>query len=208
MGLVATYVILSMVMVGRVGHLLDELLARYTPANAHLTRIDAVSIERALALRRMVIAKMQDPYRRDWISSPEAALRCQGRRSQSGEAPQHHAETHQRDHKRHQYSVGQCSILGRIDSRIDSLTRGIRRHLKAGVRRSCFRSLTLERAQLRSGALAQTDALRDELDEKIAAIRNEMYQRELKVPSQRSGPEAQTQGRLDLGDRDAPCSGH
>ena len=36
--MVATSV-LSMVMVGRVAHLLDELTARYIPANAHLTRI-------------------------------------------------------------------------------------------------------------------------------------------------------------------------
>src|ERR1700676_4499521 len=53
--------VLSMVMVGRVGHLLDELTARYIPANAHLTRANILSLERALALRRMVIAKMQEP---------------------------------------------------------------------------------------------------------------------------------------------------
>src|ERR1700688_92418 len=58
--MVATSV-LSMVMVGRVGHLLDELTARYIPANAHLTRVNILSLERALALRRMVIAKMQEP---------------------------------------------------------------------------------------------------------------------------------------------------
>ena len=58
--MVATSV-LSMVMVGRVGHLLDELTARYIPANAHLTRINVLSLERALALRRMVIAKMEEP---------------------------------------------------------------------------------------------------------------------------------------------------
>lgn len=58
--MVATSV-LSMVMVGRVSHLLDELTARYIPANAHLTRINLLSLERALALRRMVIAKMQEP---------------------------------------------------------------------------------------------------------------------------------------------------
>jgi hypothetical protein len=58
--MVATSV-LSMVMVGRVGHLLDELTARYIPANGHLTRINILSLERALALRRMVIAKMEEP---------------------------------------------------------------------------------------------------------------------------------------------------
>ena len=58
--MVATSV-LSMVMVGQVVHLLDELTARYIPANAHLTRITVLSLERGLALRRMVIAKMQEP---------------------------------------------------------------------------------------------------------------------------------------------------
>ncbi len=53
--------VLSMVMVGRVGNLLDELTARYNPVNENLMRIDILSLERALALRRMVIAKMQDP---------------------------------------------------------------------------------------------------------------------------------------------------
>jgi adenylate cyclase len=53
--------VLSMVMVSQVGRLLDELTTRYTPVNTHLTRINILSFERALALRRMVIAKMQDP---------------------------------------------------------------------------------------------------------------------------------------------------
>ena len=50
-----------MIMVGRVGHLLDELTARYIPTDAHLARINILSLERALELRRMVIAKMQEP---------------------------------------------------------------------------------------------------------------------------------------------------
>jgi len=53
--------VLSIVMVGRVGYLLDELAARYSPANAHLTRANILSLERAFALRRMVIAKMEEP---------------------------------------------------------------------------------------------------------------------------------------------------
>ncbi len=53
--------ILSMVMTGRVGVLLDELTNRYIPAYGHLARANIRSLERALALRRMVIAKMQTP---------------------------------------------------------------------------------------------------------------------------------------------------
>jgi hypothetical protein len=60
MGLVILMVatsILSMVMAGRVGHLLDELSHKYVQAYGHLAR----ALERSLALRRMVIAKMQNP---------------------------------------------------------------------------------------------------------------------------------------------------
>ena len=53
--------ILSMVMAGKVGHLLDELSNKYIPAYGHLARANIRSLERSLALRRMVIAKMQNP---------------------------------------------------------------------------------------------------------------------------------------------------
>src|SRR5215469_13537507 len=52
---------LSIVMAGTVGHLLDELTNKYIPAYGHLARADIRSLERGLALRRMVIAKMQNP---------------------------------------------------------------------------------------------------------------------------------------------------
>ena len=54
---------LSMMMASRVGHLLDELSNKYIPAYGHLARANIRSLERSLALRRMVIAKMQTPMR-------------------------------------------------------------------------------------------------------------------------------------------------
>src|SRR5215813_13223805 len=53
--------ILSMVMAARVGHLLDELTDRYVPAYGDLARTNIRSLERALALRQMIIAKIQNP---------------------------------------------------------------------------------------------------------------------------------------------------
>src|SRR3974377_131879 len=64
MGLVILMVaasVLSMVMASKVGHLLDELSNKYIPAYGHLARANIRSLERSLALRRMVIAKMQNP---------------------------------------------------------------------------------------------------------------------------------------------------
>ena len=53
--------VLSMVMSARVGHLLDELTNRYVPAYGDLARANVRSLERWLALRQMIIAKMQTP---------------------------------------------------------------------------------------------------------------------------------------------------
>ena len=53
--------ILSTLMANRVGHLLDELTDKYVPAYGDLARTNVRSLERALALRQMVIAKMQTP---------------------------------------------------------------------------------------------------------------------------------------------------
>ncbi len=52
---------LSIVLANRVGHLLDELSNRYIPAYAHLARVNIRSMEHSLALRRMMMAKMQTP---------------------------------------------------------------------------------------------------------------------------------------------------
>ena len=53
--------ILSMVMSSQVGVLLDELTDRYIPAYGHLARANIRSLERSVALRRMVMMKMQAP---------------------------------------------------------------------------------------------------------------------------------------------------
>src|ERR1700753_1908996 len=53
--------LLSMVMSARVGHLLDELTNRYVPAYGDLARANVSSLERALALRQMVLAKIENP---------------------------------------------------------------------------------------------------------------------------------------------------
>ena len=53
--------LLSMVMAGQVGHLLDELTNRYIPAYGHLARVNIRALERSLAMRRMMMAKMQPP---------------------------------------------------------------------------------------------------------------------------------------------------
>src|ERR1700746_3212247 len=63
MGLVILMVarsVLSMVMASKVGHLLDELTNKYIPAYGHLARVNIRSLERSLALRRMMGARMME----------------------------------------------------------------------------------------------------------------------------------------------------
>ena len=51
----------SMVMAARIAHELDELSGKYFQAYSHLARMNIRSYDRALELRRMIIAKMQNP---------------------------------------------------------------------------------------------------------------------------------------------------
>ena len=167
--MVATSV-LSMVMVGRVGHLLDELTARYIPVNAHLTRINILSLERAIALRRMVIAKMQEPpdeigYKArkqlydvkdvEVDSEAQAARKLINAIIEDTSTPSDNA------------------ALARIDSRIDGLMSESRRHLKQESGELLAELDARDFAAVRRG-LARVDSLRDELDEKIDAVRIEM----------------------------------
>jgi adenylate cyclase len=162
--------LLSMVMVGRVGHLLDELTERYIPANASLTRINILSLERALALRRMVIAKMQEPpdesgfkARKDWYEAKSAEV--------EREAQEAHRLINAIIDDRSTPSDN--AALARIDSRIDSLMTDARRYLKE-TSAELISQLEARDFEAARHSLARADALRDELDEKIEVLRAEM----------------------------------
>jgi len=167
--MVATSV-LSMVMVGRVGHLLDELTARYIPANAHLTRANILSLERALALRRMVIAKMQEPpdetgykFQKQLYDAKDAEVDSEAQAARKlinaiiddTSTPSDNA------------------ALARIDSRIDSLMSESRQHLEQESEDLLSELDAREFSAVRR-SLARVDSLRDQLSEKIDAVRTEM----------------------------------
>ena len=167
--MVATSV-LSMVMVGRVGHLLDELTARYIPANAHLTRANILSLERALALRRMVIAKMQEPpdetgykFQKQLYDAKDAEVDSEAQAARKlinaiiddTSTPSDNA------------------ALARIDSRIDSLMSESRQHLEQESE-DLLSELDAREFSAMRRSLARVDSLRDQLSEKIDAVRIEM----------------------------------
>jgi class 3 adenylate cyclase len=162
--------ILSMVMVGRVGHLLDELTTRYTPANAHLTRIDILSLERALALRRMVIAKMQEP-------PDEIGYKA---RKQQYDAKDAEVDSNAQAARKLINAIiedtstpSDNATLARIESRIDGLMGDARRYLRQESG-ELFSELEARDFAAVRRRLARADTLRDELDEKVDAVRTEL----------------------------------
>jgi class 3 adenylate cyclase len=162
--------ILSMVMVGRVGHLLDEVTERYVPANAHLTRINILSLERALALRRMVIAKMQEPpdeaaylARKELYDAKDAEV------DREAEAARRLINAIIEDKS----TPSDDAALARIDSRIESLMGEARRYLNQDTL-ALLSELDARDFAATRRSLARVDALRDELNGKVDAVRTEM----------------------------------
>jgi class 3 adenylate cyclase len=167
--MVATSV-LSMVMVGRVGHLLDELTARYIPANVHLTRANILSLERALALRRMVIAKMQEPpdetgykFQKQLYDAKDAEVDSEAQAARKLINAIIDDTSTSSDN----------AALARIDSRIDSLMSESRQHLEQESEDLLSELDAREFSAVRR-SLARVDSLRDQLSEKIDAVRTEM----------------------------------
>jgi adenylate cyclase len=164
--------ILSMVMVGRVVNLLDEMTARYVPANAHLTRINILSLERALALRRMVIAKMQVPPDEIGYAARKQLYEAKGIEI-DGEV--------QAARKLINAIIADTSTpsdnaaLARLESRIDSLMSDGRRLLRqeTGELLSLLENRDFAAARR---SLVRVDSLRDELDQKINTLREEMIE--------------------------------
>ena len=162
--------ILSMVMAARVGHLLSELTSRYVPAYGELARSNIRSLERALALRQMIIAKMQTPP--DEASYAEHLKTFQAL----------DAEVEQQAQMARENIAGiiadtstpsDNAALGRLDDRIDTAMHDLRHRL------SEQNALILQ--QLNAGkfdearhTLAQADALRDEFDRRLDTIRADM----------------------------------
>ena len=162
--------ILSMVMSARVGHLLNELTNRYVPAYGDLARTNVKSLERALALRQMIIAKMQTPpdeasyaaHLKNFQSlESEIEKEAQAARAQI-DAIIADPSTPSNDYE-----------LGRLDDRIDVAVNDLHRRLDEQDQ------LLLKQLDARDfdGAkrtLAQADTLREEFGRKIDAIRADM----------------------------------
>lgn len=162
--------VLSIVMSQRVSRLLDELTDRYIPAYNHLANADVMSLKRALALRRMVIAKMQVPpdeegYRERLQIFNELDARV-GRETERARAM---INAIMADPTTPSDNVA----LARIDARIESATTELRRELSAEDT-ELVKDLDAGRLEAARRQLPRIDLLRDQFIEKIDSIRTEM----------------------------------
>jgi adenylate cyclase len=172
-GLVVLMVItstLSMLMASRVGHLLDELTSKYVPAYGDLARANVRSLERALALRQMVIAKMEMP--------PDDATFAERLRSFQTKDAEVEQEA-QAARKLIASIIEDTSTpsdnvaLAHIDGRIEAAVTDVRRFLNDENNRLLSQLEARDFAEVQR-SLKRVDALRDEFSQKIDQIRADM----------------------------------
>ena len=173
MGLVVLMVatsVLSMVMASKVGHLLDELSNKYILAYGHLARANIRSLERSLALRRMVIMKMQNP--------PDEAGYAE--RLHIYQQTQHEVEQEAEEARKLIASIiddvstpSDNVALTRIDTNIDNAVNELDRHLSEENAQLLSQLESRDFAEARH-TLARADQARDEFNQKLDQIRADM----------------------------------
>jgi class 3 adenylate cyclase len=159
--------ILSTLMANRVGHLLDELTNKYVPAYGDLTRTNVRSLERALALRQMVIAKMQTPP-----DDAAFAQRMQIYRTKDAEVTQE-AEAARKlivsiieDTSTPSDNVA----LAHVDGQIEAAVTEVRRFLNEENSRLISQLEAHDFPEVQR-SLQRSDAFRDEFNQRIDQIR-------------------------------------
>lgn len=162
--------VLSMVMASTVRHLLDELNAKYVPAYGDLARAHVRSLERSLALRQMIIAKMQAP--------PDEATYAERLRVFDEKGPQLEQEA-EAARKLINSIIEDVSTpsdnaaLGRLDDRIETAITEYRRHLNVENAQLMTQLKAEDFAEVRR-TLVRVDELGDEFNQKIDQIRGDM----------------------------------
>jgi len=162
--------ILSMVMAARVGHLLDELTNRYVAAYGDLARVNVRSLERSLEVRRMVIARMENPPDEASYAAhlktfetlgPEVEREAKAAREQIAAIIEDTS------------TPSDNAALGRLDDRIDTAVNDLRTRLNE-QNAVVLQQLDVRNFDEAKKTLSRADALREEFNRKIDVIRADM----------------------------------
>ena len=162
--------ILSMVWVIEVGRSLQELTDSYIPAYGSLARTNIRSLERALALRRMVIEKLQSPSSGDKSAAIRNVIDA---KSVEVEREARTARALINGLIEKGETLGDETALAQLDSRIDTAMADTRRELNAEIER-LLAALDGGDAKATADSLERVDALRDDLNQKLDAVRADM----------------------------------
>src|SRR5580692_9998900 len=161
---------LSMIMAARVGHLLDELTNRYVPAYGDLARANVRSLERALAVRQMIIAKMENPPdQASYAAHLKILQSVNAEIDREAQAAREQIAAIINDTS----TPSDNAALGRLDDRIDTAVNDLRERLNERDA-TLLKQLDAGNFDEAKSTLAAADALREEFDRKIAGIRADM----------------------------------
>lgn len=162
--------LLSMVMAGQVGHLLDELTNRYIPAYGHLARVNIRALERSLAMRRMMMAKMQASGEEVGYDSARKTFdEIEPLIKREADAARVLIDAIIADPS----TPSDNAALGRLDDRIDNAVNDLLMRLNAENKALLGQLDAQDFAAARQTTL-RADALRDEFNSRIEGIRADM----------------------------------
>lgn len=168
--LMAITSVLSTVMTRRVAHQLDELSTKYVEAYGHLARMNIRSLEQALAVRRMVIAKTQVPPDEATFADQQNIYQSKGQEIDSeAQAARALINAIIEDTS----TDSDNARLGRLDDRIENVVSDLRRHLSE-ENKKLFPLLAAGNSAEVRASLSRADTLRDEFNQKVEDIRKDM----------------------------------
>jgi class 3 adenylate cyclase len=162
--------IISTTLVAQGERHIDGVVNAYIPAYANLARANTRSLERALALRIMVIQKLRPESGNGAFDAAVATYESKGKEVEAETAA---ARALIKEQISKAASPGEAAELARLDSRIEAAIGDTRRRLSDEQER-LIRALDLGDAQVIDDAMGRVDGLRDELNQKLDSIRADM----------------------------------
>jgi len=164
--------LISTALVMQVGERLQDLTQSYVPAYAALARANIHSLERAVALRRMVIEKIESPANSERFAAIRRSFDASGEAVEK-ETKSAHALIDGLIQKGSRF--GDTTELVRLETRLSDLVDDTRVHLNDEIARVLPLLDAGDHKALVDG-LDRVDELRDELDRQLDTVRADMLE--------------------------------